>query len=478
VSDFDVIIAAHLVDNTPEKVVIFQNSSNISGEGIFTVNSGRISVNNISFLHNNDIKGAFISIKGKGGSAELKSCTIYGSSLDSNSSHSLYPFLLFMVNNTNNNGVLILNNTTFSNIYFENKSCIECKGNMFVFISNSKFINISSTGCGSCINVTNITVLNIISCEFNNASSSGDGGSIYFGEGSFSLTVNLSTFSSCSSMNGNGGAIAYGSNSGSYVGLHDDTFNGNIAGSGKKGNDYCDVSSDNSSLVLYNCSSITSIITNSLSDKFFHISSNHSLDIFLTSFCNSNYTIYYININNGNDVEGCGSLLSYCKTFEHTMNNISTYPKGIIINIGDYYFSNVSLSSKKVLVAGMIHDYFGNFEIDEINSYPSIISNITIEANNLAVFHLAQSSGIFEYLKLLFSPNSYNKNYFFFSLNIFNIFIYYLFINVVNGTSSLLKINYCLCSTTSVGPGSYRINPFIYQSYGNITVVNCLFIFF
>jgi hypothetical protein len=427
VNDFDVIISARFVNDIADNVIISQNLSNNDGEGIFIIDTGNLSINNVRFLHNDDSKGIFISITGTRGSLELKSCIIYGSISDLTVFASGYSFIMLSVNETNNDGIIILDNVTFSNISFENKSCIECKGSGFIYIFNSTFDFISSTGSGSCINVSNITVLNIISCEFNNVTSSGDGGSIYFGEGSFSFTVNLTNFSSCCSTNGNGGAIAYASRIGNYLKLHGDVFNRNRAGSGKKGNDYCDVSSDNSSLVLYSCSSITSIITNSLNYKIYHISADRSFDIFLTSLCNSNYNIYYVSIDNGNDIGTCGSLLLYCKTFEYTMNNLSTYPKGIIINTGEYYFSNVSLNSKTLLVAGMVYDYNGDFGMDDIDSYPSIIANIMTKTSNSAIFHFIYSNGIFEYLKLLFSPNSHKENYFFFCFYYYYFIIFILF---------------------------------------------------
>jgi hypothetical protein len=50
--------------------------------------------------------------------------------------------------------------------------------------------------------------------------------------------------------------------------------------------------------------------------------------------------------------------------------------------------------------------------------------------------------------------------------------------NIVNSSDSYLKINYCICSVTSIEPGSSRMNPFIYQVNGNLTVINCLFYYF
>jgi hypothetical protein len=176
----------------------------------------------------------------------------------------------------------------------------------------------------------------------------GDGGSIYFGSESLSFIIRLSNFSSCSSINGNGGAIAYGSSNGRDILLYEISFSDNSVGSEKNGNDYCDVCNDNSSLPLYGCSSLRFISTNSSSDKFYHISTLSSLDVYLSDMCSLGYPVTV--------VEPCHD--SECQSLEDIINPLfdKSTSVGIIIDAGEYNFSSVSLDGKNLLIEGRIRD--------------------------------------------------------------------------------------------------------------------------
>jgi hypothetical protein len=93
------------------------------------------------------------------------------------------------------------------------------------------------------------------------------------------------------------------------------------------------------------------------------------------------------------------------------MNNISTYPKGIIINIGEYNFSYDF--SESILVEGMISDYLGDVDIDDISTYPKIIANSTDVIDGLSIFDITDSSATFRFLQLLFSSNALSLRYFY-----------------------------------------------------------------
>jgi hypothetical protein len=420
IEDSDVIIGARILNEISDSVIISQDSSITVSDGIFTINRGKLNINNISILHNSDSKGRFISIRGLGGSLELKSCIVYGSSLSTSLSVSGYSFILVEVTesgNGNNEGTITLDNVIFSNISFSNDKILEVDGIISISINNCDFENISSGGSGSCINVKKVKELNIISSKFSNINSTGDGGSIYFGLESLRLIIIMSEFISCSCINGHGGAIGYESYDGTYILLSEDEFSENRAGSEKNGNDYCDVCTDNSSLHLYGFSTFVSIRTNSESNKFYHNGASFALDFFLSDVCSSGYPFILVDLNEGTDEENCGDFFARCKTFEYGMNNILTTRKKLVINIGEYDFSYITLNSKSISVEGMISDYFGDVNVDDISTYPKIIANIIDEINDLSVFYFIDTTATFYYLQLFFSSDTYSSLYYFYSFN-------------------------------------------------------------
>jgi hypothetical protein len=286
-------------------------------------------------------------------------------------------------------------------------------GNFEIFISDCEFKNISSTGSGSCINTKKTKELNIISSDFEDINSTLDGGSIYFGEGSLKLSISSSMFTSCSSLNGNGGAIGYGSRSGTYLLIEEACFVENNVGSWKRGNDYCDVVKDNSSFPLYNCESLISISSTSESDKFFHISADFSFDFYLSDICDLGYSLIFTDINSGRDDINCGGYLSRCKTFEYGINNIIANPKMIILNGGTYDFSYVSMNNKNVYVEGMRNQYLGSIDEEDIATYPKIIGYSENNINDGRIFYVDNSEVTFEYIQILLSPTSYSSLTFF-----------------------------------------------------------------
>jgi hypothetical protein len=144
--------------------------------------------------------------------------------------------------------------------------------------------------------------------------------------------------------------------------------------------------------------------------------------------CNSGYELIFVGSNEEGDAENCGGFVSACSTFEYVINNVSTNPKGIIINNGEYNFSYANLSSQNISIEGMISDYYGNVNVDNISTYPKIIADGSgSSVDSKSVFTMSSSNAMFQYVQLLFSSNSNSLLYYFSS---FNLFLFYLIFKI------------------------------------------------
>jgi hypothetical protein len=484
-----VYLFPHIDDyDVADIVSILFDPSSTEGEGLFIMENGFLKLERLNLIHNGSSRGSFISISGAEGSLKMVWCVVYGSMSSSLLSDTLYSFIQITTEGEGEgDGTLKLIDVTFENISFSGTSSIvKAAGSISISISNSKFKSIRSSGGGSCVNVENVIDLNIISSDFEDINSTLDGGSVYFGEGSLKLTISSSTFKSCKSLNGNGGAIAYGSKSGTFLLLEGNDFNENSAGSEKKGNDYCDVTDDNSTLVLYDCSSLKSITSNSDSDKFFHLSAEFSLDIYyFSNLCISGYLLVFIDQNSEVEVddENCGNYFSRCKTFEYVMNSVVVNSKEIIVlNSGSYDFTSKSLNSATLLVEGMITSYTGDVVPENVETYPKIIGSSTSYVNSGRIFNIDISDVTFRYIQFLFSPDSYSSLTFFYGfIYLFNYWIIFShLVNAGTSTSSNLWLFDCVCSVVSmdgIEESLPRSGGFIQQDYGSVTAINSFFFF-
>jgi hypothetical protein len=464
------IFEANMIDLIPVNVNISFDSSSEIGEAMFKVKSSILDFSNLRFIHNSNSKGAFIFLGDGYGSVSLLSCCIYGYDSNISLSSALYSF--FQVSfDENYFGSVFFENVNCFNISFSTKSIIESSGNSSITILNCSFncINGSGKGCG--MNIVSSFSFNIILCEFENVSSDGDGGCIYFGENSLSLVINSSSFSSCSSRTGYGGAVAYENNNGIYICLFSDEFNDNNCGEGKKGNDYCDISSSNSSLSLYSCSSLSFIRSSSTYDRFYHTSSNLSLD-FLVEHC-GNITLFFVDCNSTTaaNSEICGGFFLPCLSFDYVLFNFVSNPMGILLNSGNYNISYYSFFSRVVSVTGLTKSYNGNVDLNESNTYPVIISNSSEILNSGIVFLLNSSTKMtVENIKLFFSSS--HPNFFFFQSFFFFLIFYFIFcLKLKVDYSSSIILRNCICS--AVGDNISR-SVFLYALSCNISITNCI----
>jgi hypothetical protein len=227
-----------------------------------------------------------------------------------------------------------------------------------------------------------------------------DGGALYVAFHS-SLLVETSNFSSCSSENGNGGAIACSSQSSSIVSFSDLIFSLNAAPNGK-GNDFCDVSVEISSVSAYTFQSFLGIVSTSETYRFYHFSSDISFDCFFTDSCKQN--IIYIDETEGSDFFICGEILLPCFSFTHSVG-VALYPALFYFNTGNYSVNNNVFTSQVVSLLGQTGEAGGNVVGGNLDTYPMLLLN---SSTTYSYFLLVSSNSnvTISYLKFFFTSTS------------------------------------------------------------------------
>jgi hypothetical protein len=175
-------------------------------------------------------------------------------------------------------------------------------------------VNISnlSAKSGAAVYASNVNA-NINSSTFTNLSSTnGPGGAFFFGINSgfsfnrffilffffflfdYKLLYNVVVlFVTCSSTNGNGGAIATNSSSLTLPRrITSSNFDLCVGGSENKGNDFVDINSNQAVLVIYTNASISNNQTSSNAIKFYFQALDLSMDCLLVGLCGLLSTVY------------------------------------------------------------------------------------------------------------------------------------------------------------------------------------------
>jgi hypothetical protein len=188
---------------------------------------------------------------------------------------------------------------------------------------------------GGVLHISLCTSITISSSQFTFAEAkNGSGGAIYFGtDTGFSITN--SVFQNCKSINFGGGAISTISTNNSRI-IKNSNFSGNV-GNDSKGNDYIDNCTLESSVSLYSVASISGIISSSSSIKFYHESTNLSVDCLLNSSCSESEV--YVGTS-GSDFFLCGvNSENPCADVDYTWSNRITMNSTIYILNGNHTVS-------------------------------------------------------------------------------------------------------------------------------------------
>jgi hypothetical protein len=256
-----------------------------------------------------------------------------------------------------------------------------------VGISECSFENIGTSWNGGILYVSSCTgLVSISSSVFLSISVSGNGGAIYFG-GDTSFGVSSSTFGFCTA-NGFGGAIASNSTKEGNRALSNDLFEENT---GNGGNDYCDVSPSDTSVLYYNSTSISGVSSLSLAPSLFYNYIGVCFDCLITGDCVQN--IVGVSATTGTDAPFCGNLSFQCKTLVYSLNTVLRSGGQVILNSGDYSKNNTQILKNFTLI--------GN------SSNSSTYPKISLESTSSGVlFNGTNRVYQFSYLKFVHSSTS------------------------------------------------------------------------
>jgi hypothetical protein len=240
----------------------------------------------------------------------------------------------------------------------------------------------------------------VLRSTFTGIISKADGGALCIGFTS-SFTVNTSTFSSCTSQNGNGGAIACLSGGGSaLVSFYGVNFTGNSALNGK-GNDFCDVSTSTASISAYSINSFSALLSTSLASRFYHISADISFDCFFSESCQ--LSDIYINSILGSDFFICGGISLPCSSFDFSIS-AALFPATFYVNSGDYLVNKYNITSKAVSITGQTAGEGGNVIVGNVPTYPVFI--LTCSESYSYLFYVYYSPFVASYLKFSYDSTA------------------------------------------------------------------------
>jgi hypothetical protein len=423
IGDKAVEIYARISNGISDEVNLTWSLSS-SNNPLFAVSGGSLSIVNLTLIQNTESKSTFLSISESKGKITINSCIILGSF--SSISTSQFSF------SSISSGRISFLSCIFENLSFSLQSCIIIEGsNSSLLLENSTFSSISSGSSkggiisagnstrsialngisislltltnsnisGGAIYTFNVSSIFIIGSRFTGISSMWDGGALYislFG----SFVLNTSTFSSCSS-NRHGGAIACLPSENSSVLYYGDNFTGNSAPNGK-GNDFCDVSTNPSSVSAYSYSPFSSILSSSSSNRFYHLSRDLSFDCFFTKTCQKHEI--YIDSLTGCDYFFCGETSFPCFSLEYSFS-VALYTATFYLNIGDYFLSNNYIfSTTEMNFIAQTIDKGGDVVIGNIETYPKIVINSSITSS--VAFNVTSSIFTISYIKFFFSSTS------------------------------------------------------------------------
>jgi hypothetical protein len=252
--------------------------------------------------------------------------------------------------------------------------------------SDCTFENIGTSWNGGILFISScVESILISSCNFLNISSSGEGGAIYFGEDT-SFSVSSCKFGFCVA-GGYGGGIASNSTKEGDRLLLNDVFEENT---GNGGNDYCDVSESVFSIMYYNSTSISGVLSLSLSPSFFYNYVGASMDCILSGDCVQNLVV---GMETGVDAMFCGTSNFPCKSLGYILAKVLQNGGYVILNSGNYSMNNTQISK----------DFSITGNSSGTSTYPIIFTN---SSTNGVLFNGANRVFYLSYLKFLHSSTS------------------------------------------------------------------------
>jgi hypothetical protein len=245
-----------------------------------------------------------------------------------------------------------------------------------IVINSCNFTNVKAK-IGGVMHITWCVSVAINNCVFNSAESmNGDGGAIYFGLNT-GFNISNSIFRNCKSTGGKGGAVATISVNNSRT-FHYTNFSGNVGGAENKGNDFADIGNSSDTLALYSSSSISGVVSNSSGSKFYHHNTSTELDCLLNDNTCKIESIYVGE--GGVDMLFCGISESLvCGGAEYALSNRLATNGTVYIKNGSHFIYHHTFSY--TFPFWIVFEGYG-FEVNaEESSYPTIYNGNSTSAN-------------------------------------------------------------------------------------------------
>jgi hypothetical protein len=273
---------------------------------------------------------------------------------------------------------------------------------------------------GGAVYTRNVKSVIVLRSTFTGITSKGNGGALSIGFTS-TFAVNTSTFTTCTSQNANGGAIACLPGGGSALVLfYGVNFTGNSAPNGK-GNDFCDISTNLGSSSAYAASSFSSLLSTSAAPRFYHLSADLSFDCLFNGSCQLSNV--FLDSVVGSDFFICGEISLPCFSLDTGMA-AALFPATFYLNSGDYGIaSNYKITDLGVKITGQTAGDGGNVILGNTLTYPLLL---LLNSDSSYLIYAYYSTFNASYLVFTYNSSASSSHKIIYGLLLFN--NYYLFI--------------------------------------------------